>query len=64
MATHLGRVVNYHEVRHEYHEVILLIKRHDPLITWSCKTYNKLLILMIHYFSAYGHQTRQDGDLP
>ena len=54
MATKLGRIT--------YFDELLPIESNDPLITWSCEI--KLKSLYLHYYSAYGHQTWQDGVLP
>ena len=35
------------------------IKSHDPLITWSTRSCDKLQALYLPYQSAYGHQTSQ-----
>ena len=56
MATKLGRMVTYLDF-------LLLIKSHDPLIMWSCKIMWKLKSFYLHYHSAYGHRTWQDGNL-
>ena len=47
-----------------YHEELLLVKSHSPLITVLTRSRNKLKPLYLHYYSAYGHQTWQDGDSP
>ena len=53
MATNLGKMVTYYEG-------LPPVKLHDPLITWSSETHDKLETWYLHYQSAYGHQTWQD----
>ena len=42
---------------------LLLIKSHDPLITCSARSRDKLKSLYVHNHSTYGHQTSQVRNL-
>ena len=57
MATKLGRMMIYLEG-------LLTIKPCNPVTTWSCIVTWQKKSLYLHYQSAYGHQTWQDGNLP
>ena len=50
-STKLGKVINYLEG--------LLLKSHDPLVTWSCKIrlQVKTIISALTQHNTYGHQT-------
>ena len=50
MATKRGILVTYHEG-------LSPILSHDPLLTCSCDTRDKLKPLYLRYPSAYGHQS-------
>ena len=48
-----------------YVEGLLPTKPHMTLLSRGLvKSLSKLKALYLHYFSVYGHQTWQDGDLP
>ena len=59
MATNFGRVVIYFEG-------FLLIRSHDPSITFSCKItwQTEIMFSLLPQSSAYDQQTWQDSDLP
>ena len=56
MATKLGKVITYHEG-------LQPIKAYDSL-RGLFQSHDKIKTLYLHYQSAYGHQTRKDGNLP